>query len=86
MALLVDRSLTSTAIPEEVRKLKDPLLSHVQLFDLYEGKGVEAGKKSLAYSLTFASSERTLTDAEVDASVGKIVQHLEKTLGAKLRA
>jgi phenylalanyl-tRNA synthetase beta chain len=60
-------------------------LAAVELFDLYEGKGVPEDHRSLAWSLTFQSAERTLTDDEVDASMSNILAALEKDFGAKLR-
>jgi phenylalanyl-tRNA synthetase beta chain len=62
-----------------------PLLADSRLFDVYEGKGVPAGQKSLAYSLTFQARDRTLTDAEVEAVQQKIVRTLGEQVGAVLR-
>jgi len=55
------------------------------LFDVYEGKPIPAGKKSLAYHLTFQSADKTLTDKEIRKNRQRIVQQLERQLGAKLR-
>ncbi|MDF1536393.1 MAG: phenylalanine--tRNA ligase subunit beta [bacterium] len=60
-------------------------LGKVDLFDLYEGKGIPEDHKSLAYSLTYQSAERTLTDDEVDGNLDVIVKALEKEFGARLR-
>ena len=57
----------------------------IGLFDLYEGKGIPNGHRSLAWSLTFQSPERTLTDDEVDRSMEGIVEALVKEYGARLR-
>lgn len=72
-------------VQHQVRELKDPLLKHVELFDVYEGKGIPEGSRSLAFSLCFGA-DRTLTDPEIDASLDKVVKHLETIFGAKLRA
>ena len=62
-----------------------PLLTAVHLFDVYRGEQIGAGKKSLAYSLTFQSEERTLTDKVVARQQNGIVKRLEREMGAKLR-
>lgn len=73
-------------IEEAVKKSVGNILESIELFDLYRGKGVESGKKSIAFHLIFSSNERTLTSEEVDGVMGMIVKNLEKKLGAKLRA
>jgi len=81
--------VVSSAVPaeqmESVIRKKGDAQSRVYLFDLYEGKGVPEGSRSLAWSLSFQSGDRTLTDEEVDASMTAIVKALEKEFGAKLR-
>jgi phenylalanyl-tRNA synthetase beta chain len=62
------------------------LLADIRLFDLYRGEQLPAGKKSLAYALTFQASDRTLTDEEVNKLRDKIVRRLEREVGAQLRA
>lgn len=61
------------------------LLSGVRLFDLYQGKGIEPGNKSMSFSLSFTSYEGTLEDAAIDGAVGAIVAELGAKFGAKLR-
>ena len=61
-----------------------PELQELELIDVFIGKGVPAGKRSLTLRLTFGSLERTLTDAEVNAAVGRILKELA-ALGAALR-
>lgn len=56
------------------------------MFDVYEGVGIENGKKSLAYSLTFSSQDKTLTDEEINPLLDKIVEQAGKEFGAQLRA
>jgi phenylalanyl-tRNA synthetase beta chain len=85
LALVVPSEVAWGRIEEEVSKVKDPLLQRTELFDVYEGKGVPAGSKSLAFSLLFGA-ERTLTDPEIEASVKKILTRLEASLGAVLRS
>jgi phenylalanyl-tRNA synthetase beta chain len=61
------------------------LLKKVELFDVYEGKNLEAGKKSYAINLTLQDEDKTMNDKQTDNIMQKIVQSLEKQLGAKLR-
>lgn len=56
------------------------------MFDVYEGIGIEEGKKSIAYSLTFGASDRTLTDEEINPLLDKIVDATSKEFGATLRS
>ena len=72
-------------IKMQIKKSTTSTLKEITVFDLYTGKGIEEGKKSLAYSLTFGKDDRTLTDEEVNATLEKIIQDLEKKLGAELR-
>jgi len=84
LAVVADRDLSAEQMEDVIRdKGKD--LKSVYLFDLYEGKGVPEGSRSLAWSLSFQSGERTLTDEEVDSCMATIVRALEKKFGAKLR-
>ena len=57
----------------------------LKLFDVYQGEGIDSGRKSLALGLTLQANYRTLTDSEVDAAVEKIVNALHAQLGATLR-
>ena len=62
------------------------LLKEVQLFDVYRGEPVPAGRKSLAYALSFQAPDKTLSDAIVAKQVQRIVKRLEAELGAELRS
>lgn len=85
LALLVDKSVTMAAIENVVNNSERRLLRSVTLFDVYEGKNLEAGKKSYAISIILQDDERTLTDKQIDAVMNKIVTNLSKQLGAVLR-
>ena len=61
------------------------LISDIGVFDLYEGTGVEPGKKSVALAVTLQPTQKTLTDAEIEAVAGKIVAEMAKRHGAVLR-
>jgi phenylalanyl-tRNA synthetase beta chain len=85
LALVVDQKVAIQPIYQEIKHLSGDLLQAVQLFDIYQGKNIEAGKKSLALGLTFQHGSRTLVDDEVNALLQKIVVGLQHTFGAKLR-
>jgi phenylalanyl-tRNA synthetase beta chain len=57
----------------------------VELFDVFRGKNVPAGQKSMAYAFTYRNAERTLTDAEVNTAQEKLVEQLKQTLQAAIR-
>ncbi len=61
------------------------LITDVSVFDLYEGKGIEDGKKSLAIAVTIQPREKTMTDQEIDAVAAKIVAEVTKKTGGMLR-
>lgn len=85
LALLIDKEVTFGKIEEIVRRSERRLLQGVQLFDVYEGKNLPAGKKSYAIALTLQDEEKTLNDKQIDAVMKKIVANLEKEAGAQLR-
>ena len=85
LALLLDEATTFAQVEAVVRASEKRLLKSVSLFDVYEGKNLEAGKKSYAISMTLQDDEKTLNDKQIDAVMGKIIANLEKQLGAKLR-
>jgi phenylalanyl-tRNA synthetase beta chain len=84
IALVVDESISHRQLLETIRDF--PLVVRVALFDVYHGKQVPAGKKSLAYRLSFQSPQHTLTDKEVDKIQQKILARLSGKFGATLRA
>jgi phenylalanyl-tRNA synthetase beta chain len=85
LAFVVDEALPAEQMRAMIAQTGKPLLKSVRLFDLYQGDQIGAGKKSLAYALTYQAEERTLTDAEVAKVRNKIVRRVEKELGAELR-
>ncbi len=62
------------------------MIARVDLFDSYSGAGIEAGKKSLAISVTLQPTERTLTEEEIEQVSARIVAKIEKATGGRLRA
>ncbi len=85
IALIVDESVSASALEALIRQTGGKIVTNVRLFDVYRDEKIGAGKKSLAYSLTY-QSDRTMTDAEAAAIRNKIVKRLEHEVGAKLRS
>ena len=69
----------------EIRAAGGELLQSIRLFDLYRGESIPAGKKSLAYALTYLAGDRTLVDKEVDKAHKKIEDRLKHVLKAQIR-
>ena len=85
LAFVLDERSEYETIEEKLRKIST-LLERIELFDVYRGKGVEEGKKSLAIHLSFRSDERTLESKEVDQEVEKIRNVLEEEFRATMRS
>jgi Phenylalanyl-tRNA synthetase beta subunit len=86
LAFVMDANLPVEDVTPVILQTGKPLLKNATLFDVYEGEQVDVGKRSLAYSLTFQASDRTLTDDEVGKIRNKIVRRLEHEFQATLRA
>jgi phenylalanyl-tRNA synthetase beta chain len=85
-AFVVDRALPADQLLKAVRGAEKKLVADVTLFDVYEGKGVPEGKKSLAVEVTLQPREKTLTDDEIEAVGRAIIAAAQKAVGAALRA
>lgn len=85
LALLIDRNVEFESIRQIAYGCEKKFLKDVNLFDVYEGKNLEAGKKSYAVNFILQDENKTMNDKQVDAIMNKIIQSLEKQLGAKLR-
>ena len=85
IAIILDESVAASAVEALIRQTGGKTVTDVRLFDVYRDEKIGAGKKSLAYSLTY-QAEKTLTDADAAAIRNKIVKRLENTIGAKLRS
>jgi phenylalanyl-tRNA synthetase beta chain len=85
IAIVVDEEITAERILKELRAAGGALLRGVRLFDVYRGESIAAGKKSLAYALSYQAEDRTLTDKEVDKAHKKIEERLRHMLKAQIR-
>ncbi|NDW11540.1 phenylalanine--tRNA ligase subunit beta [Bacteroides sp. 214] len=85
LALLLDKKVQFADIEKIAYETERKLLRKVELFDVYEGKNMEAGKKSYAVSFTLQDETQTLTDKVIDKIMSKLIRNLEEKLGAKLR-
>lgn len=85
IALLVDEDMAVGKIEEVIRKHGKKILENVKLFDVYRGKQVEEGKKSVAFTLTYRDKDKTLTDDEVAAVHNDVLNALKDKLNAVLR-
>ena len=85
IAILIDNNITSNEILKTIKANSGKILLNSEVFDVYEGKNLPVGKKSIAFSLTFGTNDRTLTDEEVNPIIEKIIIGLEKTYNAELR-
>jgi phenylalanyl-tRNA synthetase beta chain len=81
----VDAAETFSRIAEHVSVAASTRLRELRIFDVYAGKGVENGRKSIALGLILQEISRTLTDEEADATVAAVVANLKTGLNAKLR-
>ncbi len=84
-AFLADRTVKAADIVKAAAAAERALVADAGVFDVYEGKGIPEGKKSVAISVTLQPRDKTLTDAEIDAAAGKIVAEVAKKTGASLR-
>jgi phenylalanyl-tRNA synthetase beta chain len=85
-AFFVDESVSAEQLVRAARNADKGLISGARVFDLYAGKGVPEGKKSIAIAVTLQPVERTLTDAEIEAVSTRIVAQVAKATGAQLRS
>ena len=85
-AFVVDRAVKAADIVRAAQSVDRKLIAGVSVFDVYEGKGIEPGKKSIAIAVTIQPREKTMTDEEIDALGAKIVAEVGKRTGGVLRA
>jgi phenylalanyl-tRNA synthetase beta chain len=85
-AFVVDSAVKAADIVRAAQNVDKRFISDVVVFDVYDGKGIETGKKSIAIAVTIQPREKTMTDAEIDTLSGKIVAEVTKRTGGVLRA
>ena len=85
LALLIDQNVEFAQIEEIARQTEKKLLKKVELFDVYEGKNLPAGKKSYAVNFILQDPEKTMGDKQIEAIMAKLIANLKQKLGAELR-
>jgi phenylalanyl-tRNA synthetase beta chain len=84
-AFIVDRNVRAGDIVRAAQGVDKKLITDVTVFDVYEGKGIDDGKKSIAIAVTMQPREKTMTDQEIDAVGARIVAEVTKKTGGTLR-
>jgi len=85
IAIIVDANISSEEIIKIIKETDNDILEEIRLFDIYKGKPIPPGKKSLAYSLTYRAKDRTLTDEEIEIVHSDIIERLRNKIKAQLR-
>jgi phenylalanyl-tRNA synthetase beta chain len=85
LAVIVDKTVPAQELLGNVRSVAGTYLTDLTLFDVYEGKGIDPKRKSLALGLTFRDQSRTLSDEDVNQAVQQVIDSLEKNYNAELR-
>ncbi len=84
-AFIVNKDVTAESVMSAVRQAEKELITDIRIFDVYSGKGVDEGKKSIALSIRLEPKDRTLTDADIEQVSSKVIGGVEKATGASLR-
>lgn len=85
LALLIDKKVTFADIEKVAMETEKKLIKNIYLFDVYEGKNLDFGKKSYAVSFILQDESKTMTDAQIDAIMNKLMKNFESKLNAKIR-
>ena len=85
LALLIDKNIEFEQIEQIAVQTEKKLLKRVELFDVYEGEHLPAGKKSYAVAFTLSDESKTMNDKQTEAIMSKIIKQLQQQLGAELR-
>ncbi len=85
LSIVIDQKLELQALLDGLAENRPTIVQDIKLFDIYTGRGIEQGKKSLAFRIVMQDTQRTLQDSEVDAAVQQLVEYLYKTFAAQLR-
>ena len=85
LAFLINKEIDSFSLESVIKSSAGEYYKHLEIFDVYEGKGVDDLKKSMAISITWQSNKKTLLDSDIDKAVEKIVNSVKRELGGELR-
>ncbi len=85
LAIVVSVATPAGALCDTITRQAGPVLQELRVFDVYQGEGIETGRKSIAFGLILQDSSRTLTDEDVDVVMTGITGQLEKQFGATVR-
>ena len=83
--MIVEEEVSAEALLETVKVAAGTVLASVEVFDVYRGKGIDSGRKSIAMTLILLDSSRTLTDEDTDSVITRVAGELASRLGAVLR-
>jgi phenylalanyl-tRNA synthetase beta chain len=85
LAIVVDEQVQAQTVADVVKKAAGDLLQEMVVFDIYQGQGIESGRKSIAFGLILQDSSRTLVEEDIETVVGRVTDQLGKIVGATLR-
>ena len=85
LSFIVNKSIASSSIENVIKSAAGKFFKDIEIFDVYEGKGIEEEKKSIAISVSWQSTKHTLKDYDIDCAVERIVNSIKKELGGELR-
>ena len=85
LSFIVNKSIASASIENAIKSAAGKFFKDIEIFDVYEGKGIEEEKKSIAISVSWQSTKQTLKDSDIDSAVERIVNSMKKELGGELR-
>jgi phenylalanyl-tRNA synthetase beta chain len=85
LSLVIDQNITFEQVKAIAERTERKLLQDINVFDVYEGDKIEAGKKAYAISFTLQDPSQTLTDKVIDGTMNRLMQQFEKQLGAVIR-
>ena len=85
ISIVVAEDISAATLLEWVKNVPDLPLTNLELFDVYQGEGIDLGKKSVTLGLTFQRSSSTLTDEEVEGMMQSVIESLQEQFNARLR-
>ena len=85
LSFIVNKSIASSSIENVIKSAAGKFFKDIEIFDVYEGKGIEEEEKSIAISVSWQSTKQTLKDSDIDSAVERIVNSMKKELDGELR-